>query len=110
MILWLAYRERLPIDRACAPLLNHMRQFMQQQFLSLPGKWLVLPGSEYHIPTNGISQRIYSFRRPTGQFIHVHPHPAEILAETGFHKAPRALVERLAGRIKHALDCCWRRH
>ena len=76
-------------------LLHHMRQFMSQQSLPVPGLWGRCAGSEDDVAANGKSLGIDLMCSLSGSLIGVNPHTTEVAGQSSLHQRPEARLKGL---------------
>src|SRR5215218_564667 len=87
--------ERALGPRGAASLLNHMRQFMRDEFLTLEAFGLVLARAKNDVASNCVSQGAKLPRAAAGVIICVNSYATKVFAEPVFEKRSHALIKGL---------------
>src|SRR5580698_1608858 len=86
------------VRRPCA-LLHHMRQLVRKQTLSRFAPGCILAGPKDNVSSKRKSPGIDRCGEPRRRLIGMNVHPAEIVAESRFHRSAYGLRQRLAATL-----------
>src|SRR5438128_2369486 len=87
-----------------AALLNGVREFMGNEFVSLTCCWRILSYAKHHVLPSSVRQGIYRPRRLRRLGIGVHPHLAKVMTKAQFEESLRCWIKWLAGRAQHLVN------
>ena len=92
-----------------AALLDDVRELMGEKALAPGSSGRVGPAAEGDILPHGVGERVDFLCARARPPVGMHPHPAEVMAETGFHRPPGRLLQRLPARRDRFRDEAGRR-